>query len=208
MTEPDAIVFVVDDEAFLREALQSLITFAGYHTRTFGSAPEFLAADRPDVPACLVLDIEMPGMSGLDLQHKLNQADIRIPIIFLTGHADIPMSILAMKAGAADLLTKPFRPPVLLEAIRRAIEGDRRRRVEQAEEAQLHRKLDSLTARELQVMRLVVAGLLNKQIAAELGTSEITVKVHRARVMRKMEAESLPDLVRMADKLGIHATKF
>jgi len=207
MTERDAIVYVVDDDSSVREGLQVLLQAAELHVQTFASAEEFLSSRRPDAPACLVLDIELPGLSGLDLQHELVEAQIQLPIIFVTGHGDIPRSVQAMKAGAAEFLTKPLHPQCLLAAIRKAIERDRTARRERAEVLNLRRRFDALTPREQQVMGLVVAGLLNKQTAAELGTSEITIKVHRSRVMQKMRAESLPELVRMAEKLGIPPTQ-
>jgi FixJ family two-component response regulator len=207
MTTPDAIVFVVDDDPSIRESLQGLLQAAGLDVQTFASAEEFLGSRRPDTPACLVLDIELPGLSGLDLQHELATAGIELPIIFVTGHGDIPRSVQAMKAGAAEFLTKPLHPECLLAAIRHAIERDRAARRERAEMSNLRRRFDTLTPRERQVMRLVVAGLLNKQSAGELGTSEITIKVHRARVMQKMRAESLPELVRMAERLEISPIK-
>jgi len=207
MTERDAAVFVVDDEPSIRSGLQSLLRAAGLHVQTFGSAEEFLCSRRPDVPTCLVLDVKLPGLSGLDLQHELAKLGIQLPIIFITGYGDIEKSVQAMKAGAVEFLTKPVRFQDLLRAIRQSIERDRTARRERAEMMDLCRRFDSLTLRERQVMELVVAGLLNKQAAAELGTSEITIKVHRARLMRKMRAESLPELVRMAHRLGIPATK-
>ena len=207
MTERDAIVYVVDDDSSVREGLQVLLQAAELHVQTFASAEEFLSSRRPDAPACLVLDIELPGLSGLDLQHELVEAQIQLPIIFVTGHGDIPRSVQAMKAGAAEFLTKPLHPQCLLAAIRQAIERDRTARRDRAEALDLRRRFDALTPRERQVMWLVVAGLLNKQTAAELGTSEITIKVHRSRVMQKMRAESLPELVRMAEKLGIPPTQ-
>jgi FixJ family two-component response regulator len=203
MTKPDTIVFVVDDDPSVREALHGLIQSVGLCAKTFGSAQEFLSSKLPDAPACLVLDIRLPGLSGLDLQRELVKAGIKLPIIFITGHGDIPMSVRAMKAGAFEFLTKPFRDQDLLDAIQQAIERDRIARQERVEMVELRRRFDSLTPREQQVMELVVTGLLNKQIAAELGTSEVTIKVHRGQLMRKMGANSLPDLVRMAGKLEI-----
>ena len=205
MTERDAIVYVVDDDPSIRETLHGLIQSVGLRAKTFGSAQEFLSSQLPDAPACLVLDVRLPGLSGLDLQRELSKAGIELPIIFITGHADIPMSVWAMKAGAFEFLTKPFRNQDLLDAIRQAIERDRTKRQERAEREELGRRFGSLTPRQRQVMGLVVAGLVNKQIAAELGTSEVTIKVHRGQLMRKMRARSLPELVRMAGKLGIPA---
>ncbi len=205
VTKPDTIVFVVDDDPSVREALQGLIRSVGLRVQTFGSAQEFLGSPRPDAPACLVLDVRLPGLSGLDLQRELVKAGVKLPIIFITGHGDIPMSVRAMKAGAVEFLTKPFRDQDLLDAIQQAIERDRIARQERVEMVELRHRFDSLTPREQQVMGLVVTGLLNKQIAAELGTSEVTIKVHRGQLMRKMGANSLPDLVRMAGKLEIPA---
>jgi FixJ family two-component response regulator len=183
MTEAQAMVFVIDDEAALREALQSLIRSVDLRVATFASAREFLTSHRPEAPACLVLDVRLPGLSGLDLQRELAAAAIHLPIIFITGHGDIPMTVQAMKAGAVEFLTKPIRDQDLLDAISLAIERDRQRRAQQAEMAELCRRYEQLTPREREVMGFVVAGLLNKQIAAELGTSEVTVKIHRGQVM-------------------------
>jgi FixJ family two-component response regulator len=203
MIEPNPTVFVIDDDAAIRDALQSLISSMKLHVELFGSAAEFLQRERPDVPSCLVLDVRLPGISGLDFQRKLTEANHSIPVIFITGHGDIPMSVRAMKAGAVEFLTKPFRDQDLLDAIHVALERDRARRQQESEMIVLRERFESLTPREQEVLPLVVSGRLNKQIAAELGTSEITVKVHRASVMRKMQADSLPDLVKMAFRLGL-----
>ena len=203
MSEPQPIVFVVDDDASVRRAIQRLIESVGLHVESFGSANEFLQANRSDVPSCLVLDIRLPGKSGLELQRELAETNIRIPIIFITSHGDVPMTVRAMKAGAVEFLTKPFRDQDLLDAVQLALERDRARRQQSAEIATLRERLELLTPRERQVLPLVISGLLNKQIAAEIGATEATVKVHRSQLLRKMGAHSLPDLVRMAQRLGI-----
>ena len=205
MKEAEATVFVIDDDESIREALKDLIESVGLHVETFTSAQQFLQSQRADVPGCLVLDVRLPGLSGLDLQRQLAAANIHTPIIFVTGHADISMTVRAMKGGAVEFLTKPFRDQELLDAIRQALDRDRAERAEQTEITELRTRFDSLTPREGQVLGLVTTGLLNKQIAARLGTSEITIKQHRHQVMQKMQAESLADLVRMAQKLGIPA---
>lgn len=201
MKEPEPVVFIIDDDRMVREGLQSLIKSVGLRVETFASAPDFLAAKRPDAPACLVLDVRMPGLSGLDLQVKLTDANIQIPIIFITGHGDIPMSVRAMKEGAHEFLTKPIRGQDLLDAVQKAIASDRGLRKERAELGEIRARFESLTPREKEVLELVVRGLLNKQIADELGMSELTVKTHRAHVMEKTKAESLAHLVRMAERL-------
>ena len=208
MSSNEPIVAVVDDDAAVRDAIKDLLESVGISVKTFSSGREFLAAERVDAPGCLILDVRLPGMSGLDFQRELAAAKIEIPVIFITGHGDIPMTVQAMKAGAIDFLTKPFRDQELLDAIHKAVDRDRERRQQQAEVAQLRKRYEALTPREREVMTLVIQGLLNKQIAAELGTSETTVKIHRGQVMRKMEADSVPDLVRMAEKLCIPAQRY
>jgi FixJ family two-component response regulator len=207
MTDPDPIVFIVDDDPSVRRSTERLIRSAGLKVQTFTSAKEFLANQRPEGPACLVLDVRMPGLSGMDLQRELTQAGIHIPIIFITGHGDIPMSVRAMKAGAVEFLTKPFRSRSLLDAVRAAIERDRSVHKERSETGELRQRYGQLTPREREVMALVAAGLLNKQVAGELATTERTIKFHRAHIMQKMGAESLAALVRMTEKLGISSQR-
>jgi len=202
-TDPLPIVLVIDDDASLREALSSLFRSVGLQVKTFASASEFLSFKMPDGPTCLVLDVRLPGLSGLDFQAELAKAHIDIPIVFMTGHGDIPMTVRAMKAGAVEFLPKPFRDQDMLDAVQIGLERDRSRRKNADDAAKLKAIFDTLTSREQEIMGLVTAGLMNKQIAGELGVSEITVKVHRGNVMRKMGAKSLADLVRMADALGV-----
>ena len=204
---PERIVFVIDDDVAVRATLSSLFRSVGLRVELFGSAREFAQIKMPDVASCLVLDIRLPGVSGLDFQAELAEADIRIPIIFMTGHGDIPMSVKAMKAGAVDFLTKPFRDQDILDAVIRALERDQKRRDSQKTVSELRILFDSLTSREREVMTHVADGLMNKQIAAKLGITEITVKVHRGHMMRKMKARSLIDLLGMADLLGIRRPK-
>jgi len=207
MTDPHPIVYVVDDDDSLRDALKRLIRSVGLQVELFASAEDFLQRKRPDAPGCLILDIRLRGISGLDFQRKLAEANIPIPIIFITGHGDIPMSVRAMKAGAVEFLTKPFRDQDLLDAIQVGLERDGARRQREAEIATLRERFEWLTSREREVLPLVVSGLSNKKVAAEIGISEATVKVHRSQLMRKMAANSLPELVRMAEKMGTPTTK-
>ena len=206
MTEKKAAVYVVDDDPSVRKALERLLRSAGYHTMTFASAPEFLDFTCPDTPGCLILDIKMPRLSGLELQDRLSEKGILLPIIFITGHGTVPASVRAFKAGAMDFLQKPFKETELLDAACRAIEKHRCLRREQKEIKALDSRLETLTPREREVFSLVASGLLNKQVAFELGITEKTIKVHRARVMQKMGAQSLADLVRFAQKLGIRSS--
>ena len=202
MAEPQPVVFVVDDDASVREAISSLLRSVRLGVRAFGSTQEFLKAERPDAPACLVLDVRLPGSSGLELQRELRARGVAIPIVFLTGYGDVPMTVRAMKDGAIEFLIKPFRDQDLLDAIQQGLERSRSLRRQQAELAELRERFDSLTPRERQVMAEVVAGLPNKKIAAELGTSEATIKLHRGQVMQKMRAGSLAELVRIAERLA------
>jgi FixJ family two-component response regulator len=206
MKAKDSIVFVVDDDSSVREALTDLLASVGLLVEAFKSAREFLEYKRPDAPACLVLDVRLPDLSGLDLQRELVRTEAPIPIIFITGHGDIPMSVRAIKEGAVEFLTKPFRDQDLLDAVQHAVETDRTERKERARVTEVRRRYQSLTKREREVMKLVVSGLLNKQIAAELGSSEVTIKIHRGQVMRKMKAQSIVELVHLAEKIGITST--
>ena len=203
----ESCVFVVEDDPSMRNALKNLLRSVGLEAQLFASAKEFLDADRPDLPSCLILDVRLPGLSGLDLQRELSAANIHIPIIFITAHGDIPMSVRAMKAGAVEFLTKPFRDQDLLDAIHHSLVQDRVRLQKQGEVRELQKRFDLLTSRERELLPLVVSGRSNKEIAAEIGTSEITVKVHRGHLMRKMQASSFADLLRMASDLKIPYTK-
>ena len=207
MSSPENLVFVVEDDPSMRNALNNLLRSVGLEAQLFSSAKEFLQSGRPDVPSCVILDVRLPGISGLDLQRELAAANVHIPIIFITAHGDIPMSVRAMKAGAVEFLTKPFRDQDLLDAIQVALNQDRVRREKAHELDELQKKFQSLTTRERELLPLVVSGRSNKEIAAEFGTSEITVKVHRGNLMRKMQAASFADLVRMAAELKIPYTK-
>jgi FixJ family two-component response regulator len=207
MSEEQPVVFVIDDDPSVRDALAGLLRSVGLDVPSFASTQEFLQSKRPDAPGCLVLDVRLPGRSGLDFQRELAESSIHLPIVFITGHGDIPMSVRAMKAGAIEFLTKPFHDQALLDAVQLGIERDRARRRDAAAIAGLRQRFDALTPREREIMALVVSGRLNKQIAADLAVSEITVKVHRGQVMRKMRARSLAELVRMADQLGVAAGK-
>jgi FixJ family two-component response regulator len=203
MSDPECIVFVVDDDPLVRDSVADLLAAAGFAAQTYGSATDFIQAKRPDASTCLILDVELPDLSGLDLQADLTKSGIDVPVIFLTGHGDIPKSVRAMKAGAVEFLTKPFRTEELVDAVRQALARDGDLRKQRSEALELRERLGTLTPRERQVLALVVAGRLNKQIAGELGTTELTIKVHRGRVMHKMNAASLADLVRMTEKLKI-----
>jgi FixJ family two-component response regulator len=205
--ESSAVIAIVDDDLSVREGLESLIRSAGWRAETFASAQEFLTRTGVDAPSCLILDLQLPGLSGLDLQKRMAEANLEIPIVFLTGHGNIPASVQAMKAGAMEFLTKPVDEQDLLRAVQEAIERDRHTRQQRADMRDLQNRFDSLTAREREVMQQVISGLLNKQVAAELNITEFTVKIHRGHVMRKMRADSLADLVRMAESLGIHSHK-
>jgi RNA polymerase sigma factor (sigma-70 family) len=207
VSEPESIVFVVDDDSSVRSAIKRLIGSMGLQVELFGCAQEFLASKLPNVPSCLVLDVRLPGISGLKLQSQLAKANIQIPIIFITAHGDIPMTVRAMKAGALEFLTKPFRDQDLLDAIQLALEKDRARRQQDSEIAVLRERFESLSPREREVVAMVVSGMLNKQIAAQIGTAENTIKAHRSRAMEKMQANSLADLVKMIERLQVFSSK-
>ena len=201
ITEDAPVVFIVDDDASVRRSIQDLLSSVALESKAFATPHEFLDSKRTDCHGCLILDIRLPGMSGLDFQRELTNAGVNLPVIFITGHGDVPMSVQAMKSGAVEFLMKPFRPQDLLDAVQHALDGDRKLREKRRETAEVRNRYGTLTAREREVMELVVSGLLNKQIAAKLGTGEHTVKIHRAHVMEKMKADSLPALIRMADTL-------
>ena len=205
MSDPNSIVYVVDDDASVRNSVGSLLRSVGLRAELFGSTEDFLSAARPEIPGCLVLDVRLPGMTGLELQGEIGRAGIGIPIVFVTGHGDIRMVSRAMKAGAVEFLTKPFRKQELLAAIHQALDRDRARREQEAKLCALRSRFERLTSREREVLHFVVAGLTNKQVAGKLGLSEITIKIHRGHVMQKMEADSLAGLVQMAGKLGMHS---
>jgi FixJ family two-component response regulator len=205
--DAQSIVFIIDDDESLRDALKRVFRSVGLQAEVFASAPEFLKYNRPDLPSCLVLDVRLPGLSGLDFQAELGNANILIPIIFITGHGDIPMSVKAMKAGAVEFLTKPLREQDLLDAVRVALEGDKMRRAQQITDSDVQVRFELLTSREQEVMSFVTAGLMNKQVATEMGIAEATVKFHRGHIMRKMAARSLADLIKMAGSLGIQRPK-
>jgi FixJ family two-component response regulator len=207
LRDSEGIVFIIDDDESLREGLKRLFRSVGLRSEGYPSGREFLESNIPDIPSCILLDVRMPGLSGLDFQAELNNADIHVPVVFMTGHGDIPMTVRAMKAGAVEFLTKPFRDQEILDAVQLSLKKDRERIENEKIAKGLKARFESLTSREREIMVLVTAGLMNKQIAAEIGLSDITVKVHRGNVMRKMNAKSLADLVRMAEALGVRRTK-